>query len=300
MPLVKNPVVNVTGANLHYSESVGSLNYYLREVRKYEQLSPSEEKALFERIKAGDEKAKNELIEANQLFVLAVAKRYTAGDNIMDLVQVGNIGMLQAIEKFNPEWKGPDGNNIRFLSYAAWYIRREICAYLVNDTLIRRTNNVKTVYKINRVKNNFFLENGRYPSLDELKDIIENEYKIKIKDMSYLYDVETKYINQAYDSDDKRDTFERSALFNEKSADYNEYDPQIDADHNKHVTNVLLESLGDREREIVKLLFGIDCDREYTLEEVAQKFGMTRERIRQIKKASMNKLKRVYATHDIK
>ena len=138
MSSAKNPVIDVTGVNLHYSEGVGSLNYYLREVRKYEQLKPYEEKALFERIKAGDEKAKNELIEANQLFVLAVAKRFTAGDNIMDLVQVGNIGMLQAIEKFNPEWKGPDGKNIRFLSYAAWYIRREISAYLINDTLIRQ------------------------------------------------------------------------------------------------------------------------------------------------------------------
>jgi RNA polymerase primary sigma factor len=144
------------------------------------------------------------------------------------------------------------------------------------------------------------LENGRYPSPDELKDIIENEYNIKIKDLSYLYDIETKYINQAYDSNDQRDTFEKSQLFNEKSADHNEYDPKIEADYNKHVANVLLESLGDREREIVKLLFGIGCDREYTLEEVAQKFGMTRERIRQIKKTSVNKLKKVYATHDIK
>lgn len=295
MNVVNKPVVDVTGATQHYSDTADSLNYYLKDVRKYELLSPEEERALFKRIKSGDEKAKNELIEANQLFVLAVAKRYSGYDNIMDLVQVGNIGMLQAIDNFNPERKSPDGKNIRFLSYAAWYIRREISFYVINNGLIKRTNNVKTVFKLNRVKNTFYLENGRYPSTEELREIIENEYGIKVKDSSYLYDVETKSLSSTYDGSDKKDTFERSELYNEKSASYNEYNQTIEEDHNKSVVSSLLHYLGEREQDIMKRLFGIDYDREYTMDEVAEVYGMTRERIRQIRNTSLNKLKKAYA-----
>lgn len=295
MNVVNKPVVDVTGATQHYSDTVDSLNYYLKDVRRYELLTPEEESALFKRIKSGDEKAKNELIEANQLFVLAVAKRYSGYDNIMDLVQVGNIGMLQAIDNFNPERKSPDGKNIRFLSYAAWYIRREISFYVINNGLIKRTNNVKTVFKLNKVKNTFYLENGRYPSTDELREIIENEYGIKVKDPSYLYDVETKSLSSTYDSNDKKDTFERSELFNEKSATLNEYNHKIDEDYNKTIVSSLLSCLGERERDIMKRLFGIGYDREYTMEEVSEVYGMTRERIRQIRNSSLNKLKKAYA-----
>ena len=295
MNVVNKPVVDVTGATQHFNDTADSLNYYLKDVRRYELLSPEEEKALFKRIKSGDEKAKNELIEANQLFVLAVAKRYSGYDNIMDLVQVGNIGMLQAIDNFNPERKSPDGKSIRFLSYAAWYIRREISFYVINNGLIKRTNNVKTVFKLNRVKNTFYLENGRYPSTEELREIIENEYGIKVKDQSYLYDVETKSLSSTYDGSDKKDTFERSELYNEKSATYNDYNQTIEEDHNKTVVSSLLHCLGEREQDIMKRLFGIGYDREYTMDEVSEVYGMTRERIRQIRNSSLNKLKKAYA-----
>jgi RNA polymerase primary sigma factor len=226
--------------------------------------------------------------------VLAVAKRYSSNDNIMDLVQVGNIGMIQAIDNYNPNKKGPEGKPIRFLSYAAWYIRREITFYIVNNGFIRKTNNVKTVYKLNRIKNNFYLHNGRYPSMDELKTIIEDEYGIKIKDYSYLYDIETKYIGATYDGADKKDTFENSALFNEKSASMNEYDDKIEYEYNKSLVDDMLKDLTKRERDIVKRLYGIGYDREFTMDEVSEMYGMTRERVRQIKNASVKKLKKLY------
>lgn len=294
MDNIKKPVIDITGANLHFSEGVPSLGYYLKDVRKYEVLTIDQERALFERIKQGDESAKNELVKANQRFVLAVAKRFSMGDNIMDLVQVGNIGMLQAIEKFDPNKKSIDGNPIRFLSFAAWFIRREISFYIVNNTsLIRKTNNVKTIFKVNKVKNNFFLENGRFPSVEELSDIIDKEYGIKIKDPSYLYDVETKYLNNNYNEDNKKDTFETSSVFNEKSSSENEYLDKIERENDKAVVGMLLDILKPRERTIVERLYGINSDRQYTIEEVASELGLTRERVRQIKIASVNKLKKL-------
>ena len=293
MDALKKPVVNVTGANLHFSEDVPSLKPYLKDVRKYEPITIEEERKLFERIKAGDESAKNELVKAHQRFVLAVAKRFSVGDNIMDLVQVGNIGMLQAIDKFDLNKNGEDGKPIRFLSYAAWYIRREISFYLVNNSLIRKTNNIKTVFKINKVKNNFFLENGRYPSVNELTDIIDKEYGIKIKDPSYLYDIETKYLNTVFDEDNKRDTFEKSWTFNEKSAEVNEYVGEAEKEHNKYIANKLLEHLSPREQTVLKRIYGIGCDKEYTIDEIAKELNLTRERVRQIKISSENKLKKL-------
>jgi len=290
---IKKPVVNVTGANLHFSEGVQSLNYYLKDVRKYEVITVEEEKDLFRRIKSGDKKAVNELVSANQRFVLAVAKRFSVGDNIMDLVQVGNMGMLQAIEKFDPNKKSSDGTQIRFLSFASWYIRREISFYLVNNVLIKKTNNVKTVFKVNKVKNTFFLENGRYPTVDELSDIIEKEYGIKIRDLSYLYDIETKYLTNSYNEDIKKDTFENSPMFNEKSSVQNEYLEKADNENDKYVVTSLLDMLKPRERTIIERLYGINADREYTIDEIASELGLTRERVRQIKISSVNKLKKL-------
>ena len=293
MDKVKKPVVDVTGANLHYSEGVQSLSYYLKDVRKYDLISIEQEQELFRRIRLGDKNAINELVSANQRFVLAVAKRFSIGDNIMDLVQVGNMGMLQAIEKFDPNKKCSDGTPIRLLSFASWYIRREISFYLLNNSLVKKTNNVKTTFKINKVKNNFFLKNGRYPNVEELSEIMDKEYGIKIKDLSYLYDIDTKYLNNSYNEDARKETFENSALFNEKSALQNDYIAQAEKEDEKRYVGELLDMLKPRERTILERLYGINTDRQYTMDEIAKDMNLTRERVRQIKTSSVNKLKKL-------
>lgn len=293
MDKAKKPVVDVTGANLHYSEGVQSLSYYLKDVRKYDLISIEQEQELFRRIRQGDKNAINELVSANQRFVLAVAKRFSIGDNIMDLVQVGNMGMLQAIEKFDPDKKCSDGTPIRFLSFASWYIRREISFYLLNNGLVKKTNNVKTTFKINKVKNNFFLKNGRYPNVEELSEIMDKEYGIKIKDLSYLYDVDTKYLNNSYNEDARKETFENSALFNDKSASQNDYIAKAEKEDEKRYVGELLDMLKPRERTILERLYGINTDRQYTMDEIAKDLNLTRERVRQIKTSSVNKLKKL-------
>lgn len=291
--IVKKPVVDVTGMNLHFSEGALSLSYYLKDVRKYSLLTAEQERELFERVKKGDDKAVNEISEANQRFVLAVAKRFSSGSNLMDLVQEGNMGMLDAIKRYNPNMKSKDGEPIKFLSFASWYIRRNISFYLINNSsLVRKTNNVKTIFKINKIKNTFYLENGRQPSNAEVCEIIENEHNIKIKDLSYLYDVETKSLSMSYNEDSTKEVFENSSLFNEKSASLNGYVDTAEKEYTKQLIKAYLDRLNPRERTIVECFFGIDVDREYTLEEIADELGLTRERVRQIKTSSVRKLKK--------
>ena len=152
-----------------------SISAYLKEINKYKVLTASEEADLIKKMRNGDLDARNHLIAANQRFVYAVAKRYGNDDNVLDLVNEGNIGLMQALDTFDAS----KGN--RFLSYAIWYIRREINAYLNNDNLlIRKTNNTKTIYKLSKIKEKFYAENNRYPDVDEIAAILEAEYGFKI------------------------------------------------------------------------------------------------------------------------
>lgn len=257
---------------------------YLKDINRYKVLSATEEADVIKRIKAGDEKAKDELIAANQRFVYAVAKRYGNEDNVLDLVNEGNIGLMQAIESFD-ETKGN-----RFLSHAIWYIRRAINAYLNDDNLlIRRTNNTKTVYKISKIRSKFYAENGRYPDVDELANILETEYGMKIKDKNDLLDVITISISTCFDDEDTR-AFENTPFFNDKTAIENDYQKEIEDEHTSSVSGILISSLTEREQTIVKMAFGIGYNKEFTNAEIGEDLGMSSERVRQLKNGAIKKM----------
>jgi len=161
------------------------LESYLTEIRKYPLLKTEEEIELFYKIKNGDEKARETLINCNQRFVFAIAKRYCNSEKVMDLINEGNIGLIDAIDRFDPT-KG-----IRFLSYAVWYIRRSIVYYLMNDNvMIKKTNYSKCNGKINSIKNKYFCENGYMPSDDEIVEMMKNEFDINIVDKSDIFEEE--------------------------------------------------------------------------------------------------------------
>ena len=262
---------------------------YLNDISKYSILTADEEKALFEKIKKGDQAARNRVVEANQRFVFAVAKRYSAKDKLMDLVEEGNIGLMQAIDSFDPE----KGN--RFLSHAVWYIRREINAYLINDDLlIRKSNNSKTTYKLNKAKNDFFSENGRYPSSDELMDYFKEKFGIEIKDKSDLYDLRVNSISTTYDDDDSS-AFENSSLFTGKTQIRNDYNDDINKDYQTMVVKKILSGLNERDRKVVEMSFGIGYEREFTPQEIGEELGLTGERVRQIKNSAIPRLKKMLA-----
>ena len=263
-----------------------TISVYLKEINKYKVLTAAEEADLIKKMRDGDVDARNRLIAANQRFIYAVAKRYGNDNNVLDLVNEGNIGLMQALETFDAS----KGN--RFLSYAIWYIRREINAYLNNDNLlIRKTNNTKTIYKLSKIKEKFYAENNRYPDVDEIAAILEAEYGLKIKDKTDLLDISTTSISTCFDDEDAR-AFENTPYFTEKTAVDNDYLPVMDDDFNSAVSGALISSLTEREQTVIKMAFGIGYNKEYTNAEIAEELGMSSERARQLKNGAIEKMKK--------
>ena len=264
-----------------------TINAYLKDINRYKVLSAAEEAELVKRMREGDESAREKLVTANLRFVYAVAKRYANSDNLLDLVQEGNTGLLTALNAFDPE-KGT-----RFLSCAVWYITRSILAHINGDNaLIRKTNNTKTVYKIPKIKEKFYTENNRYPDMDELAAILEADYGLKIKDKTDLLDVSTTSITTCFDDEDAR-AFENTPYFTEKTAVDNDYLPEMDKEFNSVASGTLMSSLTEREQTIVKMAFGIGYNKEYTNAEIADEIGMSSERVRQLKNESIEKMRKL-------
>lgn len=263
------------------------VNAYLKDINRYKVLSASEEAELVKKMREGDESAREKLATANLRFVYAVAKRYANNDNLLDLVQEGNTGLLTALNAFDPE-KGT-----RFLSCAVWYITRSILAHLNGENaLIRKTNNTKTVYKIPKIKEKFYAENNRYPDVDELAAILEADYGLKIKDKTDLLDISTTSISTCFDDEDAR-AFENTPYFTEKTAVDNDYLPEMDKEFNSVVSGALMSSLTEREQVIVRMAFGIGYNKEYTNAEIAEEIGMSSERVRQLKNGAIEKMKKL-------
>lgn len=283
--------MNLKEKKTGYITADHTISTYLKEINQYKVLTQAEEAELVDKMLAGDEEAKNKLIAHNQRFVYAVAKRYGNDDNVLDLVNEGNIGLIQALDTFDKS----KGN--RFLSYAIWYIRREINAYLNNDNLlIRKTNNTKTVYKLSKIKSKFFAEHNRYPDVDEIAAILEEEYGLKIKDKTDLLDITTTSINTCFDDEDSR-AFENTPYFTERTAVENDYQEEIDKDYNTAVSGALMSILSEREQTIIKMSFGIGYNKEYTNHEIAEEIGMSSERVRQIKNTAIAKMQKEALAH---
>ena len=277
--------MNLKEGKTNFISGNRSLNTYLKEINQYKVLTNAEETELVEKMRNGDEQARAKLIAANQRFVYAVAKRYGNDDNVLDLISEGNIGLMTALDTFDPT----KGN--RFLSYAIWYIRREINSYLNNDNLlIRKTNNTKTVYKLSKIKEKFYAENNRYPDVDEIAAILETEYDMRVKDKADLLDITTTSINTCFDDEDAR-AFENTPYFTEKTAVDNEIVAEMQQEHSSIVSGTLMSMLSEREQTIVKMAFGIGYNKEYTNAEIGEEIGMSSERVRQIKHAAIEKMR---------
>lgn len=271
--------------NNFISTNEPSVNAYLKDVNRYKVLTAGEEAELVQRMRAGDEAAREKLTTANLRFVYAVAKRYANSDNLLDLVQEGNKGLITALDSFDPE-KGT-----RFLSCAVWYITRTILAYINGENmLIRKTNNTKTVYKIPKIRDKFYAENSRYPDVDELAAILETEYGLKIKDKTDLLDISTTSINTCFDDEDAR-AFENTPYFTEKTAVDNDYLPEMNEEHNSIVSGILMSNLSEKEQTIIRMAFGIGYNKEYTNAEIGEELGMSGERVRQLRHAAIEKMK---------
>lgn len=257
-----------------------SLDKYLQEIGKEELITVEEEVDLAQRIKKGDRIALEKLTRANLRFVVSVAKQYqNQGLSLPDLINEGNLGLIKAAEKFD-ETRG-----FKFISYAVWWIRQSILQALAEQSRIVRLplNQVGSLNKINKAFSKFEQENERIPSAEELADVLEIT-KEKIADTMR---VSGRHVSVDAPFVEGEDNSLLDVLVNSDS-------PIADrALINESLIREIdraLATLTERERDIIKLFFGIGVQ-EMTLEEIGEKFGLTRERVRQIKEKAIRRLR---------
>jgi len=257
-----------------------SLEKYLQEIGREELLSTDEEVELAQRIRKGDRRALDRLTKANLRFVVSVAKQYqNQGLSLPDLINEGNVGLIKAAEKFD-ETRG-----FKFISYAVWWIRQSILQAIAEQSRIVRIplNQIGSVNKINRMLNKFEQENERRPSVDEISE--ETDLPEEKVDEAMM--VNTRHVSVDAPFVDGEDNSLLDVLVND---DAPMADRQLVMESLREEISSLLQTLNDRERRVITAFYGIGQS-EMTLEEIGNKYGLTRERVRQIKEKAIRRLR---------
>ena len=257
-----------------------SLDKYLQEIGKEELITVEEEVELTQRIKKGDQAALEKLTRANLRFVVSVAKQYqNQGLSLPDLINEGNLGLIKAAEKFD-ETRG-----FKFISYAVWWIRQSILQALAEQSRIVRLplNQVGSLNKINKAYSKFEQEHERRPSPEELAEQLE----LPADKVADTLRVSGRHVSVDAPFVDGEDNSLLDVLINNDSpsADRVLIDESLSREIDRSLT-----TLTEREADIIRMFFGIACQ-EMTLEEIGERFGLTRERVRQIKEKAIRRLR---------
>jgi len=265
-----------------YDDSDSGFKIYLREIGQTPLLTPEEEVELAARIKKGDKEARAQMIKANLRLVVKIAHDYSnLGLPLLDLVSEGNIGLMKAVERFDPAKGG------KLSTYAAWWIKQSIKRALANQSKTIRlpVHLVDKIAKIKRVAMSMSEELGREPTDQELAD----EVGLSAAKLSQLRTVSIRPASLDAPMNDEDGT-----EFGEIVGDDNAVDPaeNLSGKNLQEEIADLLRVLDDRERKIIMSRFGLDGGNSRTLEEVGEKFGVTRERIRQLQNIALAKLRR--------
>lgn len=263
------------------SRDSASLDKYLQEIGREQLLPVEEEVELSQRIRKGDRRALDKLVRANLRFVVSVAKQYqNQGLSLPDLINEGNVGLIKAAEKFD-ETRG-----FKFISYAVWWIRQTILQALAEQSRIVRLplNQVSAVNKITKAMTKFEQEYERKPSADELAELV-NELPEKISDSLRAsgrhVSVDAPFIEGE----------ENSLLDVMTNPDSPMADKGLVSESLSIEIDRALGVLNEREKQIIERSFGINDQPEMTLEEIGETFGLTRERVRQIREKAIRKLR---------
>ena len=258
-----------------------SLNKYFAEISKYEMITVEEEVELTKRIKEGDEEALKKMIKANLRFVVSVAKQYqNQGLSLPDLIDEGNLGLIKAAKKFD-ETRG-----FKFISYAVWWIRQSITQSLADQSRAIRLpwNKISQINKINRATEKFEQTYGYPPQPEELAEILD----ISKEEIEMNLEIRNKQIS--LDAPLREDNDENNLLGTISSNTPNT-DQKLMNDSLEKELSRILKTLPERNRTIIKRYYGIGCDK-ISLEEIGEELGMTRERVRQVKEASIKFLRK--------
>lgn len=258
-----------------------SLEKYLQEIGKVDLLTPDQEVDLAQRIKKGDTKALDQLTKANLRFVVSVAKQYqNQGLSLSDLINEGNLGLIKAAQRFD-ETRG-----FKFISYAVWWIRQSILQALAEQSRIVRLplNKVGSLNKINRAFSELEQRYEREPSPDELAEALD----LGAEEVATTMGVAARHVSvdapfQVGEDNSLLDVLETKGLETDRALEYS-------ASLRMEIERSL-NTLTDRQRDVVRLYFGIGLEHAMSLEDIGGRFALTRERVRQIKDKAINKLR---------
>lgn len=259
-----------------------SLEKYLQEIGKVELISPEEEVKLAERIKQGDQRALDRLTKANLRFVVSVAKQYqNQGLSLPDLINEGNLGLIKAAQRFD-ETRG-----FKFISYAVWWIRQSILQALAEQSRIVRLplNKVGLTNRINKAFSQLEQEYEREPSAEELAEVLE----LEIDEVSSSLNTSSRHVSMDSPLSDGEENTLMDVMENP-----NAVATDGELDHNESLKTEItrsLKTLTERQQDVIKYFFGIGVDHPLSLEDIGERFNLTRERVRQIKDKAISKLK---------
>ena len=259
-----------------------SLEKYLQEIGKVDLLTPDEEVDLAQRIKQGDQIALEKLTKANLRFVVSVAKQYqNQGLSLSDLINEGNLGLIKAAQRFD-ETRG-----FKFISYAVWWIRQSILQALAEQSRIVRLplNKVGSLNKINKAFSKLEQTFEREPSAEELAEVLE----LHAAEVETTLGVAARHVSVDAPFVDGEDNSLLDVLEDTNTDDTDEdlsYRDSLRAEIERS-----LNTLSERQKDVIKLYFGIGVDHPMSLEDIGEQFDLTRERVRQIKDKAINKLR---------
>jgi RNA polymerase primary sigma factor len=267
-----------------------SLDKYLQEIGRDSLLTPEEEIELAIKIKKGDSEALEKLTRSNLRFVVSVAKQYqNQGLSLGDLINEGNLGLIKAAKRFD-ETRG-----FKFISYAVWWIRQSILQALAEQSRIVRLplNRVGALNRIGKAYRDLEQDFEREPSTEELA----RELDMDIKEVSDALTSPGKHlsVDAPFASGD-----ENSLLDVLENAELPSPDNLLNSESLKEEIERVLSVLSEREAEVIRLYFGLDKQQAHTLEEIGDKFNLTRERVRQIKEKALRRLKRTSLSDDLR
>jgi len=258
-----------------------SLNLYLKEISKYKTLPIEEEADLAKRIRDGDRLALDKLVKSNLRFVVSVSRNYqNQGLPLVDLINEGNLGLIRAAKRFDEK------KNFRFISYAVWWIRQAILQALAEQSRIVKLplNRVSAIHKIGMVQSRLEQKLSRIPNVYEIAE----ELRIEPHDVQEAVKIGNSHfsLDAPLQSGDESKLLDLLPDEHAESPDHGVMNISLHSE-----VDTVLETLSEREREVVRLYFGIGEETAYTLEEIGIRFELTRERVRQIKEKAIKKLK---------
>jgi len=259
----------------------GSLALYLKEISKYKALPIEEEAKLAVKIRNGDRAALDRLVKSNLRFVVSVSRNYqNQGLPLIDLINEGNLGLIRAAKRFDEK------KNFKFISYAVWWIRQAILQALAEQSRIVKLplNRVGAIHKIGMVQSKLEQKYSRNPNVEEIAD----ELNIDTQDVHEAIKIGNSHFSLDAPLQNGDDSKLLDLLQDDRAESPDEGVMSISL-HSE--VDTVLEALSDREREVVKLYFGIGEETAYTLEEIGIRFNLTRERVRQIKEKALKRLK---------